>query len=195
MYIRICDCLLFFCIFCQHKNHAKNTLKLNDRVELISIIYKFSQRRAENSIARPNCSSGCSSRRKRDRSKQDQLTVHISCCQKDQLTVYIGVRDCLFFSCVQGTRPKVAVAAAMHIGSKGLFCVIRVNSYKCRDLVVTYCFVSNLLIHLLQHSQWGFLVFFFFFRPLLLVPSLLVLDLSILDHPLDSASLEMVRFY
>ena len=84
----------------------KNMLKLNDRVELINTLYKFSQCQAENLITRLNCSnkssnrcssgcnnknsnecsSGCSSGLKkgykRRHSKQDQLTMHISYYQK-----------------------------------------------------------------------------------------------------------------
>ena len=108
--------------------------------------------------------------------------------------MYIEVDNCLLFSCMQSTRPKVAVAAAMQTSSKGLFCVIRVNPYKLRGLEVIYCFVSNLLVHLFQYLQWGFLVFFFFLRLLLLVSALLALDFLIFDHPFDPALLKMVQF-
>ena len=49
-----------------------------------------------------------------------------------------------FFSYVKGTRPKVAAVAAIQTGLKGLFYMIRVNSYKLTDLEIIYYFVSFL---------------------------------------------------
>ena len=77
--------------------------------------------------------------------------MHISYCQKDQLIMYIEVSDYLFFSYIQNTKPKVAIATAMQTSLEDLFYVIKINSYKLKDSKVTYYFVSNLLVYLFQH--------------------------------------------